>query len=197
MGNIYLEVDTSQLDSLLADMRSKVTPQNFDRLMYRTLNEVGKHSKTPIKKAVMKDYCVSASFVSSGIKSAKISGSGGSIVCKIPLIGAKGNVGSTFSATGGHRGWNPPKYKITAKIVKSGKSTLPSSMASYGGQPPFRNGTAGLVFTRAGKDRLPIEKVSALALPQMPLNRSRAEVETNLLDYAEKRAIHHFSRLFK
>lgn len=197
MGHIYLEIDASEFFDLTESMRAKLTPENFDRLMYRTLNEVGKHSRPAIKKAVMSEYAVKGAFVTSAIKSAQITGGGGSISCKIPLIGPKGNVGSTFAATGGHAGWNPPKYRVTAQIVKSGKSILPSSMSSYGGQPPFINTAfSDLAFTRLGKDRDPIVKVSALALPQMPLNRSKKEVEADLMTYAEKRAIHHFSRIF-
>lgn len=197
MGHIYLEIDASEFFDLTESMRAKLTPENFDRLMRRTLNEVGKRSKKPIREAVMSEYAVKAGFINQGIKSARITGGGGSINCIIPLIGPKGNVGSTFKASGGHAGWNPPKYRVTAQIVKSGASTLPSSMSSYGGQPPFINtASSGLAFTRAGNSRLPIEKVSALALPQMPLNRSRAETEDKLLALAEKRVIHNFSNMF-
>ena len=93
-------------------------------------------------------------------------------------------------------------------------------MTHQGGQPPFRNigerttykknpnkklkrpmvtkkskGGSG-VFTRAGKSRLPIEKVSGIAVPQMPLNRSRGVTENRIIALAEKRVVHNFSNLF-
>ena len=51
-------------------------------------------------------------------------------------------------------------------------------------------------MTRKGKDRLPIERVSALALPQMPMNRAEPEVERAALDLLEKRVVHNFSHMF-
>ena len=71
-------------------------------------------------------------------------------------------MGGYFKAKGGHKGWNPPKYRITANIVTERPGTLPENMKTYGNQPPFRNmaarkaGAKKVVFTREGKDRYPI-----------------------------------------
>lgn len=200
MAGYEIHVDMSELDGLLNDMKKRITPENFDRLMRRTLNEVGKGMKAPIRKEVQKQYAVKGDFVNRGIKSPRISGSGGGISCIIPLQGPKGNIGSTFTAAGGKPGWVKKRYKVRAHIVKSGRSVLPPEMSHQGGQPPFRNTAApslnGLVFTRSGKDRLPIERVSALALPQMPLNRAKPEIEKEILERAEKRVIHNFGHMF-
>lgn len=197
MAVTYLYVDASELTGLLDSMADQLTPGNFDRLMRRTLNEVGKRSKKPIREAVQMEYEAPFGWVNRGIKNAIISGGGGTVLCTIPLMGEKGNIGSTFGARGGARGWNPPKYSVTARIVKGASSKLPDSMSHQGGQPPFRNTAfSGLTFTRAGKDRLPIERVSGLALPQMPMNRAREETEDRILELTEKRVIHNFSHMF-
>lgn len=197
MGAVYLNIDASELNGLLASMASQLTPDNFERLMRRSLNEVGKRSKKPIREAVQMEYEAPFAWVNKGIKNARISVGGGEVLCTIPLEGEKGNIGSTFKARGGARGWNPPKYRVTAKIVKGASSVLPSAMSHQGSQPPFRNiSFSGLTFTRAGKERLPIERVSGLALPQMPLNQAREETEDKLLALTEKRVIHNFSQMF-
>lgn len=63
-------------------------------------------------------------------------------------------------------------------------------MSSYGGQPPFRNlGSAklgGVAFTRSGRSVFPIERIAAIGVPQMPMNRARPEVESQVHDELEK-----------
>lgn len=216
----YLYIDASELTELLDSMASKLTAREFDMLMRRSLNEVGKRSKKIIREAIQAEYYASTSWVNSSIHSAQIEGGGGSILCRIPIISEKGDIGGQFSAAGGAYGWNPPPYRITAQIVKDGTSTLPPEMSHQGGQPPFRNigerttykknpkrklkkpiveksgKGGGIVFTRAGKNRLPIEKVSGIAVPQMPLNRSRGITESRILSLTETRVVHNFSHLF-
>jgi len=50
MAGVYMYIDASELDGLISSMREKLTPPEFDRLMKRTLNEVGRRMKTPIKR---------------------------------------------------------------------------------------------------------------------------------------------------
>lgn len=220
MAATYLYIDASELTGLLEMMASKLTPGQFDTLMRRSLNEVGKRSKKIIREAIQMEYYANTSWVNSSIHNARIEGGGGSILCRIPIISEKGGIGGQFNAGGGAYGWNPPPYRITAQIVKGGTSTLPPEMSHQGGQPPFRNigvrmtskknpsrklkrpvvektsKGGSIVFTRAGKSRLPIEKVSGIAVPQMPLNRSRGVTENRIMALAEKRVIHNFSHLF-
>lgn len=230
MAPTYIYVDVSQVYKLLLHMGKCLTPQKFDTLMRRTLNDVGRGSKTIIKSGIMAEYHASAGWVGKSIKGWKIEGGGSSILVRIPIISEKGGIGGHFSAGGGAYGWNPPSYNVTSLIVKDGTSVLPAQMSSYGGQPPFRNlgsgtytrtytlksgqkikkrvkkkqpnqdtmrkGTGSIVWTRAGKSRLPIMPVSGIAVPQMPLNRSRPIVEDRICSLAENRAIHHFSRIF-
>lgn len=196
---VYMYVDASELCGLLEYMASKLTPENFDRLMRRSLNEVGKRSRKPIREAVMSQYEVPAGWVNNGIKNAIISGGGGSIICRIPLISAKGKIGGVFGAGGGGPGWATryAKFPVTAKIVKGATSVLPSIMYSYGGQPPFINTSCGFgPATRAGADRGPVMSIAGLALPQMPMNRAYPETEAKIVALTEKRVLHNFSHMF-
>ena len=227
MAATYLYVDASELTGLLDDMASKLTAGNFDGLMRRSLNEVGKRSKKIIREAIQAEYYASTSWVNSSIHNAQIEGGGGSILCRIPIISHKGKIGGEFAAGGGAYGWNPPAYRVTALIVKDGISVLPPKMTHQGGQPPFRNlgsktftrtvtgknGTKRAIkvnrkapsqepkkgtgfLTRSGSSRFPVESMSGIAVPQMPLNRSRRETESRILDLTESRVTHNFSRIF-
>ena len=227
MPATYLYVDASELTGLLEEMASKLTAGNFDRLMRRSLNEVGKRSKKIIREAIQAEYYASTAWVNSSIHGARIEGGGGSILCRIPIISQKGKIGGEFAAGGGAYGWNPPAYRVTALIVKDGTSVLPPQMTHQGGQPPFRNlgsktftrtitgkdGTKRAIkvnrrapsqepkkgtgfLTRSGASRFPVESMSGIAVPQMPLNRSRGIVENKITHLAESRVVHNFAHIF-
>lgn len=231
MAATYLYIDASELDGLLKEMASKLTPGQFDFLMRRSLNEVGKRSKKIIREGIQAEYYASTSWVNQSIRNAQIEGGGGSILCRIPVISEKGRIGGEFTAGGGAYGWesihNP--YRVTALIVKDGVSTLPPEMTHQGGQPPYRNlgsktftrtvtqkdgtkkttkvkrrppkqepgkGKGGGFWTRSGKGRFPVEPMSGIAVPQMPLNRSRGIVEPKIVSLLESRVVHNFSHIF-
>lgn len=193
-------VDITDLKDKILIMRNALSSDGFERLMRWTFTDVGKRSRTLIYRDIKQDYVVKQGWVYSGIQTAKITiGNGADISCVIPLQGKRGVIGDTFTAKGGRRGWKiRGRYRINAKIVTAGASTLPEEMSHQGGMPPFRNLSWNKVtFTRKGKKRLPIARVSGLAVPQMPLNRSKDAVATHLLEYTEQRMDHHFGRLFK
>lgn len=199
MAGIYIDVDTSDVGRLLRQMRNQLTPEQFDKLMRRTLREAGR-IKRPIIRESVKYYDVPSDFVRKGIGTPRIEGGGGNLRCVVPLKGPKGTIGGTFKASGGHYGGNPPAYRIRANIVRGQVSTLPTRLANQGGQPPFRNtgakGIGNTVMTRKGSGRFPLEHVSGLAMPQMPMNRARPELTADILERLEKRAIHNFNYLF-
>lgn len=220
MTGIYIDIDAGQTKAMLNKMASQLTVGQFDRMMYFSLKDVGTGMKPVLRKETMRYYEVDKDFVDPAIRPPKIEGGGGNWRCDIPLIGPKGHVGGTFKAEGGHYGWHPPKYKIKARIVKGSVSTLPDAMPNQGGQPPWRNvleerkaGKKGrkrrkmevtksankineLAMTRTGSERMPIQSISALAMPQMPMNRARPNVEREVLTRLDKRTTHYFSRLF-
>ena len=198
MPGTYLYVDASELEGLCDAMADRLTADNFDRLMRRTLNEVGKRSKKPIKDAVKTQYEAPSGWVGSAIKSSKINGGGLALQCIIPLQGSRGANKTIFPAGGRRSKGHIPKgtrYKVWLRDVKGQNSVLPYHMDAYGGQPPFINGGPA-VMTREGKARGPLSRVVGLALPQMPLNRAEDETTRRILDVCESRLIHNFGNMF-
>lgn len=102
MANVYLYIDATELTGLLEKMKGRVSPVNFDKLMRRTLNEVGKRSKKPVSDAVRQEYEGKVSWIKAGIKSAQthIEGSGFSLSGVIPLQGSRGINKVIFPAGG-------------------------------------------------------------------------------------------------
>jgi len=199
MAGVYLSIDVSELTDKLEKLATVLKPEQFQRLMIRIYSRTGKHVRQVLKTDLPQQYEIRPGEVGSAVGSARVSGWS----CSIPVRGAKRKIGRQFSASGGAHGWNTlkrGKYSVTAKIVKSGASVLPGSMASYGGMPPFRNLGSSLMpqtYTRAGKARGPILPVSGIAIPQMPTNRSEADVQRDILEFMEKRLEHEVMNLLR
>lgn len=190
---VYLDIDASDLMDEINRLKAIMTPEQFNRAMYGIFQRTGRHVSTIMKKDLPQEYHVTGGEIGAAVKAPQMSMGGGMVGCSIPIVGKRKNIGTGFSATGYRRGWRAltsGKYKVTAKIVKGGASTLPFSMGSYGGMPPFRNMPSKLgklTFTRAGKPRGPIEKVSGIGVPQMPMNRSQDQVQSDILEYMQQR----------
>ena len=188
-GDAWLNVDLGDVARTIRFMQGILTRDQFERLLYRTFGEVGRRSKTIISRAVRRDYVVQDGWVQSQIERPKLSMGGAfGVECRIPLKGKKGVIGPRFPASGGRRG------RITASIVRTGRSRLPHVMRNQGGNPPFMAG--GVAFTRRTQARLPIVRVAGLGVPQMPLNRSAEEVQDQILDLAGRRLEHNFMHMF-
>ena len=198
-GYVYLEVDASELEGKIDRLKSVCTPEQFERVMAGIFRRTGGHVRRILKSDLPHQYVIKAGEVGKAVGNAKVSGG---TSCIIPVRGPRRVLGPKgFAASGGAHGWNSlrRKYRVKAKIVTAGTSTLPSNAGSYGGQPPFRNLSAprlnGITFTRAGGSRFPIRKMEGIAIPQMPMNRSEPEVQRDILDYMEKRIEHEFMRV--
>lgn len=184
----YLNVDMSDVSRLIDFLRGIMTPEKFERLIYRTFGEVGKRSKTIISRAVRQEYAAQDGWIRSQIGQYQLTMGGEyPVTCKIPLKGAKGVLGRIFQASGRGGG-------ITAKIVRGSASRLPRVMSNQGGNPPFmgRGALGGAVFTRRTKSRFPIVRVVGLAVPQMPLNRSAEQTQEQIINLCAQRLEHNF-----
>lgn len=196
----YLEVDTSDLNKTFNRLKSVMTEQQFTNAMHGIFNRTGSHVKAILKKDLPQKYEVKPGEIGKAVKKGRVTTSGLGVGCCIPISAPRRSIGGGFSASGGAHGWNSLKrrYRVKSRIVKSGQSTLPQNMSAYGGLPPFRNlgsRLGGLTFTREGKERLPIRKVSGIAIAQMPLNRSEAEVQKDIKDFLEKQMEQRFNYL--
>jgi len=189
-----LEIDSTECMKTIGILEAAMKPEQFNNAMYGIFNRTGGHVRKILRSDLPRQYEVKPSEISQAVKRATVTRSGLGVGCCIPIVAPRKNIGGGgrgFSASGGAHGWNSLKrrYRVKARIVKSGQSTLPQDMNSYGGEPPFRNlgsTLGGLTFTREGKGRLPIRKVSGIAIPQMPLNRSEEDVQKDIMQYLAK-----------
>lgn len=176
---ITIEIDGRDCVNKLTMMAAACKPERFERALYRIYSRTGKHVRAILKEDLPHEYVISPSKVGKAVGGAQIQGMG----CIIPVTDKRGDIGGQYSATGGAHGWNSlrRKYKVTARIVKSGQSVLPGKVMA--GYPPFRNlgsSLGKLTFTRTSKERGPIMKVVGIAIPQMPMNRSEDEVQEDI-----------------
>ena len=73
---------------------------------------------------------------------------------------------------------------------------MPAKMEHQGGQPPFMIGKVAFTRKYANKSH-PIVHVVGLGVPQMPINKSREDVEKAIRKVVETRLVHHFEVLFR
>lgn len=207
MEGIYLDIDASDLNEKMDRLRNAMTEQQFTNAMYGIFKRTGGHVRKILKSDLPHKYEAKPKEIGEAVKKEKVTSGGLGVGCSIPIRAArKGIGGKGFPASGGRNdkkfaylSFAGKRYRVKAKIVKDNTSVLPQVMNSYGGQTHFRNlGAAklnNLVFTRAGRARLPIEKVSGIAIPQMPMNRSEPEVQKDIRVYLEKEMERRFNAL--
>lgn len=195
--NLYLDVS----DALegVEYMKQMLGTEAANNALRHTVYDTAKKVKTIVGDEVPQDYDVSSSWVKKQVGSPVWQGGGSEVSIRIPIKGARGSIGGTFGASGGKRGWAAARggrYKVKARIVKGTQSVLPSTMDHQSaGMPPFRNIGSKLgkaTFVRKGKARFPIVSVKGLSVAQMPMNRSREDIENEIQDYMAKRLAHYF-----
>lgn len=193
-GDNPLYIDASDMEGKLKTMQRIMCKEQYEKLLYRTLKEVGAKTRTITWNEIKHDYEVKRKWVYSsfGKPQTQMGGYGQfPVSCVIPLSGKKGVLGPTFKSSGGSNK-KGRMHIVKARIVKTGRSTLPEKMPrDMGGQKPFKSG--GIVWRRLTDKRLPIAVVSGVAVPQMPLNRSKDDVVKELLAYMEDRLDHNFN----
>ena len=202
--SVYLEVDASELNSEINRLKSVMTPQQFDRAMYGIFQRTGTHVKTILRKDLPVQYNIKSAEVGKAVQKASVSRGGSGTGCTIPVVAPRRKIGhGGFTAYGGRKGWaslTSGHYDVTAVIYRGKRSKLPGHMKQYGGKPPFRNigsSLGGLTMTRSGDARLPIEKVMGIAIPQMPMNKSKPEVQNDIKDYMFQRMEHRLQALIR
>jgi hypothetical protein len=194
-GGVYLEIDASELNDEIKRLREVLTPQRVEQVMARIFRRTGGHVRQILKKDLPRQYYARPREIGEAVKNPKLSSGVMGVGCTIPIRAPRKNIGSGFAASGGAHGWASlrRKYRVKARIVKSGQSTLPAKMEDQGDMPPFRNlgsRLGGLTFTRKGKARLPIVRVSGIGIPQMPMNRSKQDVKRDIMTYMRNRMEH-------
>jgi hypothetical protein len=224
MSQAFLHVDISHLTRTIMELRAIHTQREFELLMWRAFSHTGAKVKTILKKEIPKEYHAKPSWIGQNIgpPRTEFGGFGGAQVsCSIPVEGERGVLGRQVYAAG-PRGRRPKgkRYKITAQIVKGQKSVLPETLPNQGGNPPFissarksgktryardnkgrftkgniSGNVKGIVFTRKTKNRLPIVRVVARGVPQMPIARSQDAIQEQIAQHLRGRMEHEHRRL--
>jgi len=194
LGSMNLEIDCTEVQKIVDMVANALTPEQIDRLMLRTLREVGKKTRTETGRAVAAEYAVTKGWAMARMKNPKVGGSYGGWSCVIPMIDRRGSIGGTFKLLGWHRGSKRKIGRVRAKIYRGGASTLPARMNNYGGNPPFVVG--GLAFVRKTNQAHPIAGIVDIAMPQMPLNKSKPLVEQAIMETMVKRLTHNLEHMF-
>ncbi len=199
----YLNIDASDLNDKIKKLRAVHTEEEMKLLMTRALRRTGQHVKTILKRQIPKQYNARPTWIGQNVLAPKIGpGAGGSPVgCVIPLKGVRGVLGARFPISGGRgRPKKGVKRRISTKLLKGARSTLPNKLPNQGGNPPFivqggKTGGKKVVFTRRTDRPLPIVRVVGLSVPRMPLNRASSDVQQDIVDMLEKRMEHEHARL--
>lgn len=212
MAKAYIDIDVSDAKAKMDSLRSALTPEQMKKLEYRVIRSTGKKVKGIVSSDVPRRYHIRKGVVARDIRRPRMGNSSASTIsCSIPIEGMRHIIGgNTFPARGGRHGWNGisagKRYKIATQIVKGQQTILPEVMSHQGGTPPFRNLGAkklnNATFNRAGgagfpPNNLPIVRVTGLAVPQMPMNRAKDDVQEDISSYMLKRIDHEFAFIIK
>lgn len=197
-----ITVDSANFRQLMSRLETNMKPEQFERAMYGIFQKTGRHVAAILKKDLPQEYEVRPSDVGAAVKNPTVTMGFGGAGCIIPIVGVRGKIGSQYKAAGGAHGWNNVKYgrryKVKARIIKGAQSTLPPKWHS--GYPPFRNlgsKLGGLTYARSSTARGPILKLTGIAIPQMPLNRSEADVQQDIREFLEKKMAERFNALMR
>lgn len=198
-GNI-ITVDTTQFQRMFHELSAHLSEENMQKLYVRTLNETGKKARTIIPRALRMEYAAkpAVGFYKKDIKSARISRKPGNVTCVIPIGGKRGYNADTYEIRGlpnhGHT-QKGVRQLLTIRNVRGRNNQLPATMRNYGGHPPFLN--RKYILVRLTSKRYPIARVPGLATAEMPLHRSREQVETDLEFYMIQRLVHNFNYIMQ
>ena len=195
-----IEIDASDLQDKIMRLKENMTETQFEHAMYGIFRRTGRHVAQILRKDLPQKYEVKPGEISAAVKNPQLSMGFGGVGCSIPIRAVRGKIGSQYRASGGAHGWRSKtrKYKVKARIIKGAQSTLPEKWHS--GYPPFRNlgsKLGGLTYARSRKQRGPILKLTGIAIPQMPMNRSEADVQRDIKEYLEKQMEERFMALMR
>lgn len=195
-----LDIDASDLKNKANRLQNVMKPEQFERAMYGIYKRTGRHVAAILRKDLPQKYEVKPNEISAAVKNPQLSMGFGGVGCTIPIRGVRGKIGSQYKASGQAKGWQSlrKRYRVRARIIKGQTSVLPAKWHS--GYAPFRNMPSKLntiTYARSSKERGPILKITGIAIPQMPLNRSEADVQQDIKDYLEKQMEERFMALLR
>ena len=194
----YLSIDVSDLlNKFNLIERTLLNETLMSKIMHDTCVDTAKYVKTILARKLPDQYAVKQKWVRSGVmkhQDHSVAGAINSINVAVPLKGARGVLGETFTSRGKPGRPKRGYRKISAKVLKGTWSRLPKKMEHQGDNPPFVAPNK-IIYTRREKHKAyPIVRVPGLGLPQMPLKRSKDEVRAAIIERMDVRFDHHIHR---
>lgn len=198
-----LKLDFSEFDAAIKEYQRRLDFASFDKGLKNTFYDLKTRFRTPIYRALAREYYVKQSEVYSAMGTMKYNVGFGNISCWYNFKGVRKSVAG--SRKGSLKNGRYRTGTFYAKIVKSGENPLPTT----GRRPHYaRNSTGSIIVIHPAeykltkmmpgkkyKIRKKITRAVSLAIPQMPLNRSQGEVEKQILKIAMERLTHNMSRV--
>lgn len=169
--------------------------ENLAKAVNATINESKKRGYSWINQEVTQVYTIKKKDLKSDQKSAMVKG-------KTKVFGVKvDNVAFRYKGrllTPIHFKMTPknkPKkkrYRIKTEIIRGRKKNLPRGVFLV------PTGTKQIPFQREGKERLPINSIKTLSIPQMITNKNTEEkIQERINVELDKRLEHHINRFNK
>ena len=182
------------------DVLNQISSMNRDsaKVINRTIGDFKSRGPGWVSQEVVKEYNIKKKDVNETKKGVKNAGKvrvGGVSIDNLEII-YQGRVltPTHFSMKPTSR---PPKgkaYTVTAQIKKSGGRKVLGSRVFLG--TSGREGTVQIPFQRVGSERLPIESVKTLSVPQMITNDTVAEnIHKRINEELAKRLDHNLKRI--
>lgn len=125
----YLDIDVSEVNKLMLELRNTLTPQNYRLVMYRAFMRAANKARTEVKRTIPKDYEAKPSWILQNLGKPQVSVSNVEAKCVIPVKGTRGILGVQFKASGPRNAHQLARqrktYKIKTRQVKGIISNAP------------------------------------------------------------------------
>lgn len=214
---LYITADISQSKEVIDTLKRVMSEKQFENAMAGVMRETGRHVKTILGKDVPQRYNVTQADVRREVGSPNNMHTGRGVGCTIPVVGPRRNIGRGGRTQRGYPAWGSlygwatlrrPPYRVRTRIIRGNSELLPVNMPKTG-HKPFRNAPGSklnnLTFSREGKKlkkgtnkwTYPIQPAMGPAIPQMPLNRSKDDVQDDITEYLNSRIEHRLQALIR
>lgn len=188
----WLRIDVSKAQQYAEELKQVLSPQNMHKCMAIAVKDTGTRLRTQVARAVRVDYNVSHGAVLASISPPRMTGGGGSISCLLNIQNSRINIPNSGGGNKRRKRAIYAKAGLKARIAKV-EEPLPTS----GPKAHYVKRSNGQVITFTGgtftmKERFHTKNATAkmytvkkkayrqgvaIAIPQMPMNRSADAIQ--------------------
>ena len=217
--NTILQIDVSDVVEKMNEFSRRVSPEKFEKVYRHTFKDTGRKIRTICKETIPKDYCAGKRKIGAAIKNPIIVTSG-SLVLMVPVSDARGKIGKKgmFAGNGQPgaaivRSGNsllPTTGDRVHFFIKSGRLAGHMFVRHKDGKiwrGERRERQVERYQDTAGRNRKRrvgevkeygmrkriglISHAVGIGVPQMPMNRSADDVQSQTVQFADQRFKHY------